>query len=253
VPGITGAVATASNTRMELFYCKMKSVKSFNLFLGIEYYEGQSEDEIQPYIPEGWYYKCKTYEFKEGIDLSRNFGRNNNIFTNEINDYREAKNKVFVLSLLKKNNDRHLELLCPEISDWINKYSLSSLPNPQIQHRIKFCETILYDFQHWYEKNNFSVPEKCTHPILASVFAHETRKKKKSQRNKIRTYLKKNHPNFLNDPADQTNIATEFVEETYPYLYKKDKRDKIKSIRVELVGMQSNKISLEDEDTLNKK
>jgi len=251
VPGITGAVATASNARMELFYCKMRKVNSINLFLGIEYYEGQSENYPEEYIPEGWYYKSKTYEFKEGLDLSKNFSKNSNIFTNEINDQRGAKNKVSVLSLLKKRNDNQLELLCSEISDWENKNSLSSLSNPQIQHRIKFCETILHDFQYWYEKNNIFVPEKCTHPILTSVSADETRKKKKSQRNKIRTYLKKNHPNFLNDPADQTNIATKFVEETYPYLSKNKKKKKIESIRIELVGMQSKKISLED--ALNKK
>ena len=64
---------------MGLFYYHMKKVKSVNLYHKIEYQDSgeystmDNEGKFTP-EPEGWYYTGMVYQFKDNLDLSKDFG-----------------------------------------------------------------------------------------------------------------------------------------------------------------------------------
>ena len=166
----------------------LKKVKSINLFLTIEYQckgEYSTMDDEGRYTPEpeGWYYTGKQYIFNENIDLQAELGSNFSGEAKEIENPTTAKNRNYLLNQLRKYNNKQLKLLCSETNYWNDKNNLSSLPNPKIQKIIQFYETILYDFQHWYEKTNTPIPEECSHPILKTLIetSKEDLKKEKTK------------------------------------------------------------------------
>lgn len=68
-----------------------------------------------------------------------------------------------------------------------------------------------------------------------------------TQRDKIKKYLIDNYPNFKSNPIDNISvIAEEIVTQVYPVLSGAKKKNKVKSIRVELTNIRSGRIPFDE-------
>jgi len=249
VPGITGAVATASNTRMELFYWLLmarkfslklyKGYQLVNIPGGVSYNEHIDEVEFTPESDE-YFLTFKEFTFNEEIDESiydvkESFENINEVFIKNEFDKNQRERDEFILI----KNKEQVKIAAEKLAKW--KIKKKAHPDSlTVQRRIQYLDTVNSEFEHWFDVHGLEFPSiteinankgkqeprspnESTNPIKLSSFICELLNNKDARKylKSEATYKKKEE--FVRNAIEESSLNIKYKSVTLTRYIKPDK------------------------------